>query len=164
MKNLLIGCFLFALISCEKQTMLCCTVIDTAIDIVYKNTAGEDLLNPDTEGHLGGAMDIRTYSLKNGAKTGGFYGNLGRPAHYHINWSEEGSIHILRLHFDTYPENFDGNQTTMFIRYKDGSEDKFVGEFNENRRNNTLLQRVWLNDELVWDINSGNYQHIEVIK
>ncbi|SFH18814.1 hypothetical protein [Pedobacter insulae] len=127
-------------ISCREKN--CCTIIDATVDLSIMNSNGYDLLNPNTPGALN-EENIDILILKNGAKVRLYRGNLDVAKFFKIRNSN--NKHIFQMYFDVSPESFNGNKITQFIRYKDGTEDEIVGEFNENRKTNTLLQKVWIN-------------------
>jgi hypothetical protein len=136
-------CFLFLpFISCKKPGPGS-IVIDADFTVLYKDTNGIDILNPAVSGAIK-AEDIDVYVLKNGVKTQVNYANLDYPEMFSIKKSAQNFYYML-VYFDVRVENFNGNRITQFVRYKDGTEDEFIGEFNTNRRTNTLLQRVWVN-------------------
>ena len=62
----------------------------------------------------------------------------------------------MRFYFDVLEENFNGSQVTQYLRYKDGSEDILVAEFNSNRKSNKIIQKVWINGVLRWSAGDGN--------
>ncbi len=125
--------------SCKEK---CCTVISADVSFSFINSKGEDLLNPAIAGALT-EENVDIYVLKNGTKTRLYQGNLDASKFFKIR--TENGKNRLQLYFDILPENFVGNKITQWIRYKDGTEDEIVGEFNADRKTNTLLQTVWIN-------------------
>ncbi len=58
----------------------------------------------------------------------------------------------MTVFFSPEPDCFgQNNQATMYIRYKDGSEDTLRGEFNANRgEGSVILTKFWVNNKLEW--------------
>lgn len=140
MKKILLLLFIAAIqLSCDVN---CCTVISADVSFSFVNSKGEDLLNPNTLGALT-EENVDIYILKNGVKTRLYQGNLDAAKFFKIR-TDNGKSRLI-MYFDIVSENFNGNKITQFIRYKDGTEDEIVGEFNADRKRNTLLQTVWIN-------------------
>lgn len=60
----------------------------------------------------------------------------------------------LYLHFHLAAYAIKDNKTIIFLRYKDGTEDTLIGEFNSNRNEIIQLQKVWLNNQMVWHLDA----------
>jgi hypothetical protein len=142
MMKKIVGITLLVLIitSCEK--IIGGVIIDANVSFSLVNSKGEDLLNVTTTGALT-EENVDIYVLRNGAKIRLYQNNLDAAKFFKIR-TENGKSR-LEMYFDISSENFNGNKITQFIRYKDGTEDEIVGEFNSDRKRNTLLQQIWIN-------------------
>ena len=142
MKRFLI---LFAIVlllnGCHRH---CCTTVSTTIFLKYQNSNGDDSLDPRTTNALK-SEDMEVYVLRKGVRVQLLNYNLDYAKNFKIYGSSTEKYHMIFL-FDIKKESFVKKKVTMFITYKDGSEDKLVGEFNENEGSSILLQNVWIND------------------
>ncbi len=152
MKKIL-GIILLVLIitSCEKP--IGGVVINADVSFSFVNSKGEDLLNLNTTGALT-EENVDIYVLRNGLKVRLYQGNLDAAKFFKIR--TENSKSRFQMYFDIGAENFNENKITQFIRYKDGTEDEIVGEFNSDRKRNTLLQQIWINGLAKSRIETGN--------
>ncbi|RZJ19749.1 MAG: hypothetical protein EON51_16745 [Acinetobacter sp.] len=139
-KIFLIPLFILLLVGCEKPIRG--VVISADVNFLFVNAKGEDLLNANTLGALT-EENVDIFVLKNGLKVRLYQGNLDAAKFFKIR-TENGKSKF-QMYFDINAENFIGNKITQFIKYKDGTEDEVVGEFNSDRKRNTLLQQVWIN-------------------
>ncbi len=141
MKKILIVALIALIVTgCEK--IIGGVVIGADVNFSFINSKGEDLLNANTTGALI-EENVDIYVLRNGLKVRLYQGNLDASKFFKIR-SENGK-NRFQMYFDISSENFSGNKITQFIRYKDGTEDEIVGEFNSDRKTNTLLQQIWIN-------------------
>ena len=142
----------FTLISCEKN--IGGVMIDANVDLAFRDAKGADLLNPLASNAIKDG-DLEVFVLKNGIKTRYYQANLDAPKSFKI-FKEGDSPYVMRFYFDVLEENFNGSQVTQYLRYKDGSEDILVAEFNSNRKSNKIIQKVWINGVLRWSAGDGN--------
>lgn len=160
MKKIFALFFLYTLIiSCEKGG----PIPDTAITISYRNQGNLDLLNPNSATHIS-AQDIEIYllTLKNERRRL-FRANLDMPKMFRIVKEGDGDYR-LTLFFEPDPDCIDKNKkATMYINYKNGAEDKLVGQFNRLKFPRSL-EKLWVNDKLVWDVNFASHRMITLIK
>lgn len=137
--------FLFALIlvfnGCSRK---CCSNYSTNIFLKYQNSSGEDLLDPRTLNALK-AEDIEVYVLRKGVRVRLFDASKDAQKSFKI-YGSSTEKYFMVFYFDIADQSFVKKKVTMFITYKDGSEDKLVGEFNDNDGSNIILQAVWIND------------------
>ncbi|MBB2147129.1 hypothetical protein GM921_16615 [Pedobacter sp. LMG 31464] len=148
-------------ISCKKQTPNS-VVLDIQFPILFKDGSGVNLLDPSISGAIK-AEDIDIFVLKNGVKTKVYYSNLDRPEMFYITDNSRGPyIMVMSFDISSYA-NFSGNKITQFVKYKDGTEDEFIGEFNTDRSINILLQRVWVNGVLKWEMGTNQTKPTEPI-
>jgi len=152
MKNLylILGCCI-VLFSCKKEDQGA-GHFDISVGFVYRDVNNVDLLDPNTVS-IFKAADIDIYCLTNaGEKRRIYRANLDRPEMFKVEHQGNELGYVLTLGFgpdgDCYDQN---NKATMYIRYKDGSEDTLVGEFNSDRGNGyTQLKKLWVNNKLEW--------------
>ena len=130
------GMLLIGMISCDSNSD-CCTIIDTNIDILYKNASGENLINSNSDFD---ESKIRVY-YKNGNDFEYVYdGNLTYPNNYRISEDEHANI-ILTI-FPSY--FYEGIQSTTLIELNPNVVDTLVCEF-ELDTNKEICKRAWLN-------------------
>lgn len=130
----------FTFVSCEDRIVG--PNIDASVSLSIVNTKGDALLNPSAVGAITEEhTDI--YLLKNGLKVRLYQGNLDAAKFFKIR--RENDKYWLQMYFDIAEENFKDNKITQYIRYKDGSEDEIIGEFNSNRKRDKVLQQIWIN-------------------
>lgn len=130
------GILLFGITSCNDTTN-CCAIIDTNIQILYKNQLGENLINSHSDFE---ESNIKVY-YKNGNEFQYMYnGNLDSPKMYRIH-EDENSNSILTI----YPSNFyDGIVSTTLIELNQNVVDTLVCEF-ELDSNREICTKAWLN-------------------
>ncbi|MEJ5994362.1 hypothetical protein WG904_08030 [Pedobacter sp. Du54] len=126
--------------SCDRK---CCTNYSVDVTLKYQNSNGEDLLDPRTSNALK-AEDIDVYAVRNGVRVRLYNGMMDAPKNFKI-YGSSTEKYFMKFYFDIQQESFTNKKVTMFITYKDGSEDKLVGEFNDDDGSNIILQNVWLN-------------------
>lgn len=140
-KIIILGLVLFLFAGCRK---MCCTNYYTHIFLKYQNSNGDDLLDSRTQNAIK-EQDIEVYVLRKGERVRLFNAMLDAKKNVKI-YGSSTEKYVMQFYFDSTKESFVGKQVTMFIKYKDGSDDKLVGEFNDNEGANILLQRVWINN------------------
>ena len=134
--RLLLGILLLGIISCERKSD-CCDIIDTNINILYKNGLGENLINSNSDFS---ESNIKVY-YKNGNEFEYAYnGNLDSPNMYRL-YEDENENLILTIYPSTY---YDGNQSTTLVALNENVVDTLVGEF-EIDSNREICKRAWLN-------------------
>jgi hypothetical protein len=107
--------------------------------------------------------DLDIYLMKNGVKSLVYHPLMDLKEGFRVESTSQGNL--MTLYFDTAPEAKTQNKVVMFIRYKDGSEDKLTGEFNANQSSAVYLVNVWVNDVLKWTSSPGNGSAlVEIIK
>ena len=112
--------------------------------IKYTNQNGDDLLDPSKPGALL-ADDIDVFLLKKGERIrlSGQVENM--PGTFKILPSGASGSY-LRFFYPNDPDAAEKEKVTIYLRYKNYSEDKLVGEFNSTIGPNIILQRIWIND------------------
>lgn len=121
---------------CDKKTD-CCTIIDTDVQILYRNELGKNLINSMSDFE---ESNIKVY-YKNGNKFEYIYeGNLDSPNMHRIHEDENGNL-ILTV----FPSNYyESNQSTTLIELNQNVVDTLVCEF-ELGSNREICKRAWLN-------------------
>lgn len=135
---------LFALLPFLTGCVPCCKNISATIFLKYQNSNGDDLLDPRTANALK-EEDIDVYVLRKGIRVRLYNEMMDAKKNFNIRGSSSEKYY-MQFYFDIAGESFAKKKVTMFITYKDGSEDKLVGEFNDNDGPNIALQIVWIND------------------
>lgn len=153
-KIILIFCLALSF-SCKKDEPQ--FSIDTGVFIAYKDSNNQDLLAPSTPNNIK-AEDIDIYRLLNtGQKKQIYDANMDMPESFAIGKSSNGIDYLMTLGLapcsDCYSTQ---NKATFFIRYKDGSEDTLVGEYNADRTYHITLLKIWINGTLKYDVGPSN--------
>lgn len=153
--------FYILLSSCERK--IGGPVPDTMINISYRDQKGLDLLNSANAAHIS-AADIDVYLLTpQNERRRLFRGNLDMPEMFRIDKEANGN-YMLTIFFEPDIDCINKNEiATMYLTYKNGTEDKFMGQFNRTefpRR----LEKLWVNDKLVWTISSSSNRTVTIIK
>jgi hypothetical protein len=160
MKKIMLIIVMLISLSCKKQGGV---IIDTEVYLHYKNANGDNLLNANTPASIQ-ANDLSVYELIKGVKTSRFDANMDNPKGFSVYASPDKG-NILRFSFSYQPDARVNNKVMMFIRYKDGSEDKFTGEFNDSNESSVIVKKIWVNDVLRWERQQGGSPGmIELIK
>jgi hypothetical protein len=149
------------LLSCEKK--IGGPVPDTMINITYRDQKGFDLLSSTNTEYIANA-DIDVYLLTPQNDRRRLYkSNLDMPKHFRIE-KQANDSYTLTLFFEPDLDCIDNNKmATLYLTYKNRSEDKFVGKFNRTKFPRTL-EKLWINDKLVWEINSSSQRKVTLIK
>lgn len=138
-------------------------VPDTMINISYRDQNGLDLLNPGNHSAISDDdIDVYVLTPKNERRRI-FRGNLDMPEMFRIVKEANGD-YTLSIFFEPDIDCIDKNKmATMYLTYTNRSEDKFVGKFNSVKFPRTL-EKLWVNDRLVWEISSSSPRLITINK
>lgn len=149
------------LLSCEKK--IGGPVPNTMINISYRDQNGLDLINPVNTPYIS-ASDIDVYLLTPQNERRRLYkSNLTMPEHFRID-KQNNDSYMLTIFFEPDLDCIDKNKmATMYLTYTNRSEDKFVGKFNRAEFPRTL-EKLWINDKLVWEISSSSQRMVTLIK
>ncbi|MBK8698462.1 MAG: hypothetical protein IPN29_02530 [Saprospiraceae bacterium] len=133
---LVLGMLIIGSVGCDMKTD-CCTIIDTAVQILYKNEIGDNLINSNSDFD---ESKIKVY-YKIGSEFEYVYnGNLDSPNMHRIDEDENGNL-ILTV----YPSNsYEGNQSTTLVELNQNVVDTLVCEF-ELGINKEICKKSWLN-------------------
>ena len=160
-KVLVMFVFYILLSSCERK--IGGPVPDTMINISYRDQKGLDLLNSANAAHIS-AADIDVYLLTpQNERRRLFRGNLDMPEMFRID-KEAHDNYMLTIFFEPDIDCINKNEiATMYLTYKNGTEDKFMGQFNRTKFPRRL-EKLWVNDKLVWTISSSSNRTVTIIK
>lgn len=140
-KLLLLCCVV--MLSCKKDYGL--STRDVSFILKYKDVNNADLLNPSLNNNYM-QNDMYMYQLTNtGEKRRMDYPKL-------LIWGgNQAAGYLLNVVFDPMTDCWNNNKATMYLRYKDGTEDTFIGEFRrEGNGAIVILNKLWINGQLVW--------------
>lgn len=90
---------LLSLYSCKKDH--CCAVLATSIYLEIVNTAGLDLLDPDTDNNIN-VQNTELYYIINGNKERQFHGNLDYPKMFSIE--KHTGDNLLKIPLNPNPD------------------------------------------------------------
>lgn len=166
-KVLLIFVLCILLSSCEKPTGG--PGPDTYINISYRDQNGLDLLNSANPAYIN-SEDIDVYFLTPQNERRRLYnGRLDMPEMFRID-KQDNDNYYLTIFFEPDLDCVDkNNMATMYLTYyqkldpNQKLEDKFVGKFNQKKWPRTL-EKLWVNDKLVWEISSSSPRLITINK
>ena len=157
MSGLLMALFI-VLSSCIKDDDV--TILDTYIDLSFKDADGNDLLSGSTDNAYK-QDSIKLYYLINGKQERAYINNIEAPEGFYIYRYQQGVKNIMRL----FPSEHDeGQKTTTYIKFNEAETDVIVCELIRwGSPNKTIaVTKVWYNDELVWN---GEWpRYIEIVK
>ncbi|MDO8365974.1 MAG: hypothetical protein Q7T20_04190 [Saprospiraceae bacterium] len=140
---------LLALWGCDKRNN-CCTVIDTAVQIYYKNTDGENLINSSEAFRQ---ENIRIY-YKNGVEYEYVYnGNLDAPNMHYVEEDKDGKKILTIFPSNYYNDNF----SISLIELNEITVDTLLCEFAITN-NSEICKNAWLNGTLLQN------RYIEIAK
>lgn len=127
--------------------------IDSQIRLRVSDARGRDLLNPNSRSKKAvDASKIKLYYVKDGKEKLYYRGNYDVPTGVELLTPEgmQSAYYALRVFLDCESEE---NVTTTILEWPDGRRDVFKAEFyrNSEKAYIVLVQKVWLNDKLIWD-------------
>lgn len=138
------------LTACDTQSCGC-IIYDLGIEVAIEDAAGNDLLNPSTDGYFE-KQDIdmyyeikgklRTYaSMNEGTQMDNPKGFIIRP--------DETRYY---LYITSNPTA--GNKVVTILRIKDHPDIRLVTRVNG--KNGGRVEKIWYNDQLVWPVAGNN--------
>lgn len=152
MKPLFYVFAIFMIVSCSKERGLdCCMNISMNADISLKNTAGEDLLNPENFNSYK-EREIKTYHLIDG---------IERIAHTEeFLFKDNDGLYRLRVFL-----NDEGNDEypTTYIDWNETDRDTLKSEIYRTN-NQVRVVKIWYNDSLMWDAEDLGPEQFTIIK
>ena len=135
---------------CKKSSDM--EFFDTAINIIYQDTVGNDLLDTATASHYVVA-NMRLFYLINGEKVEFFKSNLDYPRG--IRLLDYADTFKDTLILGVFPYEGEGTEseifeTTTFLQLSDTDTDTIRCEMKKTE-NALYTTKVWYNDILKWD-------------
>ena len=158
MKTLIILLTGFTLFSCNKSEETEHQYnLDTGLEFSVFNSLNEDLLDPDTSGHLV-ESDIKLFYVINGKTKEVFNPRLDSPRNFHIY-----------RHINEYRIGISLNDTETSIKpvtyIKWNSTDIDTIEVTYIRTYNAIMKnKVWFNGHLIWDRSLNQEEYYKIIK
>jgi hypothetical protein len=149
---------LAALGSCSKGSDA--IVVDTSFDMLIKNDAGLDLLDPATSGSFSEG-DINLYYRVDNQKVRYFKSNLDAPKGFKLLKNEALSRYYLRV----FPDGPVKDQESMlYLEFKCVDLDS-IRTFNIVSGSSKVCTKIWYNDKQVWDMGTASGgRYFEVLK
>jgi hypothetical protein len=133
------------LTACDTDSCAC-TIVDIGIEVSIEDAAGNDLLNPLTEGYFE-KKDIDMYYEINGKlKTHASMSpgaQLNNPEGFTISPGD-------RYHLNISSNPTAGNKVVTLLRIKDLPDIRLVTKVNG--RNGSQVEKIWYKDQLVWPV------------
>ncbi len=131
--------------------------LDVGIEFSIKNSEGIDLLNPNNSESLN-ESEIKLFYLINGNVEEVFDPNMDSPRNFLIYKHEsEYRIGISQNYSET--EEF----PITYIQWNNQDTDTLKCEYARTNRS-IRQQKIWLNDELIWDASTNTEPFYEIIK
>ena len=146
MKNLILMMGIVFCCSCSNDDNPSSENLDAAVSIYLNDSEGKSLI--DTPNFL--SQNYRIYYLVNGISTEVNNSFADNPRGFFINDETSPISMFLGLNFAA-SEEF----PITYIKWNDTDTDTLKAQFDrgtENNDNYVLCKKLWLNDELVWDV------------
>lgn len=137
--NILILLSLTLLISACTKFSDRSTTVSTFMEISYQDSAGKDLLDPNTPGYYNSA-NFHVFKMDNGVKTEVAHYMMDYPHDFLIFRHTELNRYYMRIFLD---------QLT-YIQLNQHTEDTLTSEIDYSH-GNSLLKKFWYNGKLYWD-------------
>ena len=152
--SLLILCFLMNCTSDDTQERF---NYDVRFDFSIKDGEGNDLLDPESPNSFDGSK-IKLFYLISGELEEVYDGSLDNPRNFLI--FQQGGDYNIRV-FVNHSETEEIPKT--YVRWNETDTDTISCEIY---RTNTLVkvEKVWLNDELIWLASENITPYYEIIK
>ena len=129
----------------EPTTVMTGKIVGADFLINYKNANGQNLLNLGVPNALNTQCFV-IYDLDiNGQKVSYYDSSADRKQGFAIY--NEGSNNFLLMTYQGGILNNDTKRMVRFIKYSDGTEDKFEGEFKITS-SQFILEKLWVNGQL----------------
>jgi len=165
MKNYLLMIFVIFIISCSKQEDQKLDNIgvnvDRDINISVKDSAGNDLLDPENPQAIR-ESEIWLYYLIDGKKEKVYIPNLDHPRNFFIfkdHRNYDSSEYIIRV----FPNDEKSNSYPItYIQWNNADTDTIKCEI-ERTEYEVRCTKVWYNGELKWKGND-TWRYFEIIK
>ncbi len=151
-KNIIILILLissFILSNCRDKSKD--VIVSAEMDINYRNSKGEDLLDTSVYGHFL-VNDIHVYNVVNGLKKEVDYPNFTYPHNFFIYKNDSSSEFFLRVFIET---------DTTLLQLNQSITDSIVCVIDKSN-GNEILRKLWYNKVLKWEF--GAAQLITIVK
>ncbi|WP_298141784.1 hypothetical protein [Flavobacterium sp.] len=146
MKNLIVMIFLVLFSSCSNDDKPTAANLDASVSIYLKDLENKNLIN--TSNFL--SENYRIYHLIDGVSTEVYDTNMDNPRGFFINYETSPICMALTLN---HSENEQFPIT--YVKWNETDTDTLKAQFDRGSENNVdyvVCQKLWLNDELVWDV------------
>jgi len=152
MKKLLLIAGICLLLSCSKNSGS--DVLDIGIHLKLQNSAGSDLLNPDTNNSYN-QDKIKLVYLLDGVEQYYFCGNCDHQKGYYF--FERDNRYVMSV-FTNFEVQQDGTDPITYIQWNETDRDTVQCHIKRNEDGSLIVcTKVWYNDELVWDNDGERY-------
>ncbi|WP_242085481.1 hypothetical protein [Aestuariivivens sediminis] len=131
--------------------------LDVSFEFGIKDSEGNDLLNPENPNAFK-ESEIKLFYVINGNTEEVYDGNLDYPRHFLIyQYYDQYRIRVFLNHSETE------NIPVTYIQWNEMDTDTIKNEMN---RSDTFvkIQKVWLNDNLIWDTVNKSEPYFELLK
>ena len=124
--------------------------LDVGVEFSVINSDGEDILNPNNPNAIN-KSDIKLFYLIDGVKKEVYNSNYDYPRNFKI-YEHQNEYRIT-----IWQNNTDSEEKPLtFVQWSKDENDIDKIETIYERTSNAVLQRkIWLNDDLLWESNSG---------
>lgn len=148
MKKVLLLCMLaLASIACTEDETNCCASIDVGMEIMYVNSAGENLFEI-ADGYM--VDDITVYHKENNQWQEYYLSTNDLPNGIALVDGPDGSF----LQVSPSTTLNEGNYSETMIQFSAFDEDIITTELDKTNTN-IIATKVWYNDVLVWETGDG---------
>lgn len=152
-------CLIFA--NCNKENKNAHSmVVDVFVKAIIENNSGQDMLNPDVNGHFN-KENIKIINLVNGQEKEYYQPNLDLAKGFRINnLSGKFIIDIVPTMPDFAKDvEYDKKTTTTYIEWLPGNRDTIltVITYTRNGRSSSIrTEEIWLNGTKVFPDKAAN--------
>lgn len=133
---------------CKKKIENTGVFVDTRVNVVYKDSLGNNLLDSATPNHYSIA-NMHVFYLENGVKEEYYNGKSDAPKGLWITKDATGQ-YVLGFNFCGHAVN---NTDTNFLQLSTTDIDTLVGTF-DTYSNGVVLKKAWYNGTL-WKLGAG---------
>lgn len=150
-RSFYLACFFLTawfLTGCDTDSCACVTY-DLGIEVAIEDAAGNDLLDPSTEGYFSAQHIDMYYEINGKLKTHASMssGQLDNPDGFTIG--PHGDEYLLHLSSNPTP----GKKVVTILRINDHPDIRLVTRVNGE--NGARIEKLWYNDQLIWPSTSG---------
>ncbi len=145
---------------CSKLDRTSSMVVDVFVKAIIENNSGQDMLNPDVNGHFN-KENIKIINLVNGQEKEYYQPNLDLAKGFRINnLSGKFIIDIVPTMPDFAKDvEYDKKTTTTYIEWLPGNRDTIltVITYTRNGRSSSIrTEEIWLNGTKVFPDKAAN--------